>query len=51
MARYARVGSICLGIYLLVQGLAHLVGLSFYGIGVLLGVLAIVAGVAILAGR
>jgi hypothetical protein len=46
-----RLGGVCLGIYLLIQGLVHLVGLSFSGIGVLLGVLAILAGVLILAGR
>jgi hypothetical protein len=52
MARsFTRLGSICLGIYLLIQGLAHLIGLSFTGIGILLGVLAILAGVVILAGR
>ena len=52
MARsYTRLGNLCLGIYLLVMGLVHLLGLSFPGIGILLGVLAIIAGVLLIAGR
>jgi hypothetical protein len=52
MARsFGRLGSICLGIYLLGQGLALLIGLSFVGMPILLGILAIIAGVVILAGR
>jgi hypothetical protein len=52
MARsYTRLGHVCLGIYLLLMGLVHLLDLRFTGIGILLGVLAIVAGVLLLAGR
>ena len=52
MARsYTRLGNVCLGVYLLLMGLVHLLGLHFTGIGILLGVLAIIAGVLLLAGR
>ena len=52
MARsYARLGNVCLGVYLLLQGLVLLLGLSFTGLPILLGVLAIVAGVLLIAGR
>jgi uncharacterized membrane protein HdeD (DUF308 family) len=52
MARsYTRLGNVCLGVYLLLQGLVLLLGLSFVGLPILLGVLAIIAGVLIIAGR
>lgn len=52
MARsYTRIGHVCLGVYLLLQGLVLLLGLSFVGLSILLGVLAIVAGVLLIAGR
>jgi hypothetical protein len=52
MARsYTRIGNVCLGVYLLLQGLVLLLGLSFLGLSILLGVLAIVAGVLLIAGR
>ncbi len=52
MARsYTRIGNVCLGVYLLLQGLVLLLGLSFVGLSILLGVLAIVAGVLLIAGR
>ena len=52
MARsYTRLGHVCLGIYLLLQGLVLLLGLSFVGLPILLGVLAIIAGVLLIAGR
>ena len=52
MARsYTRLGNVCLGIYLLLQGLVLLLGLHFTGLAILLGVLAIVAGVLLIAGR
>jgi uncharacterized membrane protein HdeD (DUF308 family) len=52
MARsYARLAHICLGIYLLLQGLVLLLDLHFTGLPILLGVLAIVAGVLLIAGR
>ncbi|HXT22899.1 MAG TPA: hypothetical protein VN923_19280 [Thermoanaerobaculia bacterium] len=52
MARsFGRLGSVCLGIYLLLQGLVLLLGLSFYGLSILLGVLAVIAGVLLIAGR
>lgn len=52
MARtFGRLGVVCLGIYLVLQGLVSLVGLSFSGLGALLGVLAILAGVLLLVGK
>lgn len=52
MARsWGRLGTVCLAVYLLLQGLVHLLSLSFVGLWVLLGVLAILAGVLLLAGR
>jgi hypothetical protein len=52
MARsWSRIGNICLGIYLLLQGLVLLLGLSFVGLPILLGILAIIAGVLLIAGR
>lgn len=52
MARtFGRLGVVCLGIYLLLQGLVMLIGLSFVGLHALLGVLAILAGVLLLAGK
>lgn len=47
----ARLGIICLGIYLLIHGLVLLIGLSFVGLPQLQGVLAIIAGVLLLARR
>lgn len=47
----ARIGTIVLAIYLLLQGLVMLIGLSFAGLPQLLGVLALLAGVLLLAGR
>jgi uncharacterized membrane protein HdeD (DUF308 family) len=49
--RAAPIATICLGIYLLLQGLVLLVGLAFTGLPQLLGVLALVAGVLLLVGR
>ncbi len=52
MARnLSRLGLAALGIYLILQGLVSVIGLSFSGLGLLLGVLAIVAGVLLLVGR
>jgi hypothetical protein len=52
MARtFGRIGIAALGIYLVLQGLVSIIGLSFSGLGLLLGVLAIVAGVLLLIGR
>jgi hypothetical protein len=52
MARtLGRLSTVCLGIYLLLQGLVTLIGLSFTGLPVLVGLLAIVAGVLLLAGK
>ena len=52
MARtFGRLGVVCLGIYLVLQGLVHAASLSFSGLGVLLGVLAILAGVLLLVGK
>jgi hypothetical protein len=52
MARsFGRLGMVCLAVYLVLHGLALLVSLSFVGLHVLLGLLAIVAGILLLAGR
>lgn len=52
MARsFGRLGLVCLAVYLILQGLVTLAGLSFVGLPVLLGVLAILAGVLLLVGR
>lgn len=52
MARtFGRLGAVCLGVYLVLQGLVSLANLSFSGLGLLLGVLAILAGVLVLVGK
>jgi hypothetical protein len=45
------LGMLLLAIWLILEGLVSLLGLSFAGIGLLLGILALAAGVAILLGR
>jgi hypothetical protein len=45
------IGIILLSIYLILVGLVLLLGLSFAGLPVLEGALALLAGVALLAGR
>lgn len=49
--RVRNLGMTVLAVYLLLVGLAGLVQFSFAGFGVLLAILAIAAGVLILAGR
>ena len=52
MARnLGRIGTVCLGVYLVLQGLVGLFGLAFYGLGIVIGILALIAGVVLLAGR
>lgn len=52
MARGARsTGMLLLAIYLIVSGLSSLIGLSFAYMGMILGLLALIAGVLILIGR
>ena len=52
MARsFGRLGIACLAVYLLIQGLVLVASLSFTGLPLLLGVLAILSGVLLLAGR
>jgi uncharacterized membrane protein HdeD (DUF308 family) len=52
MARtFGRLGVVCLGIYLVLHGLILLVNLHFTGLPVLAGLLAILAGVLLLAGK
>jgi hypothetical protein len=51
MRSYGRLGSICLGLYLVIQSLVLLLDLRFFGLPILLGVLALIAGVLLLAGR
>jgi hypothetical protein len=45
------LGMLLLGIWLILGGLIPLLNLSFSGLGMLLGVLAVAAGVCILLGR
>lgn len=45
------LGMLCLGIWLVLQGLEVLVGLSFRGLGTIEAVLALVAGILIMIGR
>lgn len=45
------IGTILLGIYLILQGLIGLANLAFSGLGLLMGILALAAGILILLGR
>ena len=45
------LGMLLLAVWLILTGLVQLFGLSFTGIGVILGVLALAAGIVILIGR
>ena len=45
------LGMVLLGIYLILQGLIGLIGLSFQGLPLLMGILALVTGVLILIGK
>jgi hypothetical protein len=47
----AGVGATLLGVWLILNGLAAIIGLSFRGFGLLQGILALVAGILILLGR
>ena len=46
-----KLGAKILGIYLILLSLTHLIGLSFSGMGLLLGILALLAGILLLADR
>jgi uncharacterized membrane protein HdeD (DUF308 family) len=46
-----RLGIACLGVYLLIQGLVLVANLSFAGLPVVMGGLAIVSGLLLLLGR
>lgn len=45
------LGMLLLGIWLIIQGLESLVGLSFRGLGTIEAILALVAGVLVMIGR
>jgi hypothetical protein len=45
------LGMLLLGVWLILTGLISLVGLSFSGLTIVMGLLAIVAGILILVGR
>jgi hypothetical protein len=45
------LGMLLLAIWLILSGLISLLGLSFAGLGVVMGLLALVAGIVILMGR
>jgi hypothetical protein len=51
MKRAGNLGMALLGVWLIVEGLSGVILLSFAGIALLKGVLALAAGVLILAGR
>lgn len=51
MSLTKNLGMLLLGIWLIVMGLISLLGLSFQGLPILMGVLALAAGVLILLGR
>lgn len=51
MATRARTGLVVLAIYLIITGLVQLIGLRFEGIGIVQGLLAIVAAVLLLIGK
>ena len=51
MKRTSSVGATLLGVWLILMGLASVIGLSFRGFGLLQGILALVAGILILLGR
>ncbi len=52
MRRFTRnIGMLLLAIWLILTGLIALFGLSFNGLGIIMGVLAIAAGIFILLGR
>ncbi len=52
MARFTKsIGMLLLGIWLILEGLILLLSLSFTGEGIIMGLLAIVAGILILFGR
>ena len=51
MAVTRNLGMVLLGIYLILSGLINVINLSFAGLGLLMGILALVAGAAILVGR
>lgn len=48
---FGRLGVVCLGIYLVLQGLVSLANLHFTGLGALMGIFAILAGVLLLVGK
>lgn len=51
MAQVRGLGAALLGLWLLLHGLVSIIGLHFTGLGILLGVLALVSGILILLGR
>ncbi len=52
MRRFTRnIGMLLLAIWLILTGLIALFGISFNGLGIIMGVLAIAAGIFILLGR
>ena len=51
MATVRNFGMILLGIWLILHGLVSLAGLTFSGLPIILGILALVAGIFILLGR
>jgi len=45
------LGMLLLGIWLIVSGLVALIGLTFQGLPILMGILALAAGILVLLGR
>jgi hypothetical protein len=51
MKRLGDLGQLLLAVYLILLGLAQVVGLRFEGLHLVMGLLALLAGVALLVGR
>ncbi len=51
MAHARGLGAALLGIWLLLHGLVQIIGLSFAGLPIILGLLALVSGILILLGK
>ena len=52
MASHARgVGAVLLGVWLILHGLIAIINLSFEGLGLIMAILALVAGILILLGK
>lgn len=51
MAKARGAGAALLGVWLILHGLVNIIGLSFHGMHLVLGILALVAGILLLVGQ